>query len=52
MYISGGRAVGGDGPSDLNGPRGLCIDSQSNLLFVADREVNDLYIYICICIYK
>jgi DNA-binding beta-propeller fold protein YncE len=37
------RQIGGDvsglGSDALSGPRGLCIDSASGLLFVSDREV-------------
>lgn len=45
VYIRqiGGGGVGGNmtglGTDALNGPRGLCIDGPSGLLFIADREV-------------
>lgn len=39
----GGGGVGGNvtglGADALNGPRGICIDGPSGLLFIADREV-------------
>jgi DNA-binding beta-propeller fold protein YncE len=42
------RQIGGDvtglGSDALNGPRGLCIDSASGLLFIADREVRTLFL--------
>ena len=34
-----GGAVSGLGADALNGPRGICIDKVSGLLFIADREV-------------
>ena len=35
----------GLGTDALNGPRGLCIDGPSGLLFIADREVLHLRVY-------
>ena len=49
VYIRqiGGGGVGenmtGLGTDALNGPRGLCIDGPSGLLFIADREVWHLH---------
>ena len=51
VYIRqiGGGGVGGNmtglGTDALNGPRGLCIDGPSGLLFIADREVLHLHVY-------
>ena len=40
----GGGGVGGSmtglGSDAINGPRGLCIDNRSGLLFISDREVS------------
>lgn len=51
VYIRqiGGGGIGGSmtglGADSLNGPRGICIDNRSGLLFISDREVNDLNLH-------
>ena len=52
VYIRqiGGGGAGGDmtglGADALNGPRGICIDGPSGLLFIADREVQMIIFYV------
>lgn len=55
--IGGGGAGGnvtGLGADALNGPRGICIDRPSGLLFIADREVINAYHVCCAqyCVFK
>ena len=53
VYIRqiGGGGIGGNmtglGADSLNGPRGICIDNRSGLLFISDREVSDDTLRLC-----